>query len=271
MKSRYLPSILSLACALQIGLPCAVLAGHATDSLTLEFIELQFHYKEELPAPFKSTEHKWLSGGALTYRHIGINQPYLQLRGELAGGPAHFDGTTQTGIPVMDTTEELLGRAEGLFGYTWQPSSERRFALTPYAGLGYRYWRRALGDGNVETYTWGYGSVGLRMDWWRGRWGLVPEIAGRFPFGGNLNVDLPGFDPLDLKLGSRPGFIGQLAAVYRLAPRWVARLTGSFEESRIGQSPVGVLTSGGVPIFAVYEPSSRTEIIMAGIGITYLF
>ncbi len=246
MKSRYLPSILSLACALQIGLPCAVLADHATDSLTLEFIELQFHYKEELPAPFKSTEHKWLSGGALTYRHIGINQPYLQLRGELAGGPAHFDGTTQTGIPVMDTTEELLGRAEGLFGYTWQPSSERRFALTPYAGLGYRYWRRALGDGNVETYTWGYGSVGLRMDWWRGRWGLVPEIAGRFPF-------------------------GQLAAVYRLAPRWVARLTGSFEESRIGQSPVGVLTSGGVPIFAVYEPSSRTEIIMAGIGITYLF
>jgi hypothetical protein len=165
-----------------------------------------------------------------------------------------------------------LWRIEGLVGYTWQPRQTLRFALTPYGGIGYRYWRRGLADSNVETYTWWYGSAGVRADWWRGRWNIAPEAAVRIPFGGNINVDSPFFGSTDLSLGSRPGYIAQLAVMYRFTGNWVARLAGSFEESRIGQSPIqNLLVINGVPVLAIQEPSSKTEQITIGIGVTYVY
>jgi hypothetical protein len=46
-------------------------------------------------------------------------------------------------------------------------------------------------------------------------------------------------------------------------------LSGGFEESRIGQSPVKAVSLNGRQI-GILEPSSKTEQITIAVGVTYL-
>jgi len=101
---------------------------------------------------------------------------------------------------------------------------------------------------------------------------VVPEAALRVPFAANLHVDQQPLFATDLSLGTRPGYLAQLAVAYTLIDHWVVRVTAGYEESRLAGSPFKtVLSVNGVPVLAVREPSSKTEQIILAFGITYVF
>ena len=87
------------------------------DSFTLEGLASYFHYREAVQLPLKSTERGWLAGAALTYRHETANEPYVQGCLEVLGGTIKYDRSTQTGIPLITTSQALIVRMEGVAGY----------------------------------------------------------------------------------------------------------------------------------------------------------
>jgi hypothetical protein len=246
--------------------------------VTLELTGTQFHYNERFTPPFKSSERGWIPGGAVSFRSMQLDGAYFEARGEVSAGHTTYDGSLvnlTTGdviVPFLGTTDNIFARGEVLAGYTVAAPARVHLAVTPYFGLGVRYWRRDLAGGAnilevVESYVWPYVSVGGRIDWWWRQVTLSPEVAGRFPFAGNLHVSDPS---ANLTLGNRPGYIAKLTAGYRIGPSLIVHVSGAFEESRIGQSDVKAVFFNGHRI-GILEPTSKTEQITVGVGVTYLF
>jgi len=219
-----------------------------------------FGYKEDVPAPYKSTENGWLPGlGVALVRLEKGPSLFARLAGEYTGAHTTYDGTTQSGIPVTGGTNNKFLNAEGSVGLTLPAPSTT--SLTVYAGLGYRYWERGLGGEAPyrERYTWKYVPAGLRWDSRsKGRWGFGVDFATRFMFGGMIRVyfsDIyPTLNDLDLTLGNRPGWKLQAPVRYRYLT-----FTPWFESSAIGQSNTDTLRFRGEPIAVGYEPSSVTR------------
>jgi hypothetical protein len=224
-----------------------------------------FNYKEDVPAPLKSTENGLLPGLGLALVRLEKGPSlFARLAGEYNTAHTNYDGTTQSGIPVTGGTKNKFFNAEGNIGLTLPAPSATHF--TVYTGLGYHYWERGLGGealyGTVpyrEHYTWKYVPAGLRWDSRpKGQWGFGVDFASLFMFGGMIRVyftDIyPTLNDLDLTLGNRPGWKLQTPVRYRYLTfiPWVA-------SSAIGQSNTDTLRFRGEPIAVGYEPSSMAR------------
>ncbi|NOZ25966.1 MAG: autotransporter outer membrane beta-barrel domain-containing protein [Nitrospirae bacterium] len=81
---------------------------------------------------------------------------FLGVNAELFGGTVGYDGQTQAGVPVETDTDYTGFVAEGDLG--WKVHLRGKATLEPFAGLGYRWWRRDIKD----TVS----AIGYEETWW---------------------------------------------------------------------------------------------------------
>jgi len=237
-----------------------------------------FDYKEDLPAPLKSTEPGWIPGTTVSWTRTKPGSLYTRTFLEFSYGDVKYDGTTQTGQPITDSSSnQFLFRVEANIGYTF---GSGKLLLSPYTGLGYRYWKR--GDSEVvnsaafvrEDYEWMYIPVGLRAVYQLNPLlSIEPNAAVRFMFWGRMTAYLSdigyGSDPT-FDLGDKPGYYVEIPIRYQLGRNWSLSLTPWYEYSAIGQSdPVSV--QNGHLTYSFYEPPSRTHQYGFNIGAGYSF
>ncbi len=244
----------------------------------LEFAVMyyNFDYEEELDPPFKSTEEGWLPGLYLGLGHSMKDAVYTKLFIEYSEAETDYDGSTQSGIPVKDKTDNDFFRFEINLGYTF--SIDKGFSLTPYTGYGYRSWDRGLG-GSVpydEKYHWSYIPLGIKANLEiTDRWSIGTNAAARIMFGGKMKVYLskvdPGFNNPTVDLGDKGGWFAEVPMRYKFAERWSVVGTPWFEYSEIGKSNEEILTFYGASRYTIYEPASETYQYGMKLGVVYWF
>ena len=104
----------------------------------------------------------------LGYSYMADDRFYFRAFGEasMSVDDTDYDGSTMGGVPVKDTTRNDFARLEMNARVLLQGNLP--FSITPYAGVGYRYWKRDIGYN--EFYSWWWSSVESRFStrWRRG-------------------------------------------------------------------------------------------------------
>jgi hypothetical protein len=127
-------------------------------------------YNEIVTPPLRSNEFGTLYGVQATYDHVQGNSIYTGLGLRYGGGTTTYNGSTQTGIPLLSTTNNQFLNAEGRLGYTFSLDQQDRFLVSPFVGLGYHRWNRDIATtpeaaGILEKYSWGYVGPGIRTEY----------------------------------------------------------------------------------------------------------
>jgi len=240
----------------------------------IAFSYSQFDYKENFQPPLKSTEMGWIPQVRLGYSYSAADQFYFRAFGDLSVGndSTDYDGSTMGGVPLKATTQNDFARLETDFGYTFQGALP--VSITPYAGLGYRYWKRDLGYN--EFYSWWYLPVGVKF--------LYP-VNQRFSVGLNasMNIMFEGWMNISnrndvyanttVQLGNKLGYLVEIPLGWRPCVNWAFTVTPWYEYSEIGESPWEPVykTNGTFSGFIVQEPSSRTHQYGIRLSTEYLF
>jgi tetratricopeptide (TPR) repeat protein len=233
----------------------------------------QFDYKEDVQPPLKSTEMGWIPQVRLGYSYVADDQFYFRAFGELSVGKddTDYDGSTMSGVPLKGTTQNDFARLEMDFGYTFKGSLP--VSITPYTGLGYRYWKRDIGYN--ETYSWWYIPVGAKLLYpVAPNWTIGLNASVNFMFEGHMTASFKS-DQLQnatFTLGDRPGALVELPITWRPFLQWAFTVTPWYEYSEIGKSDaVPVYYYNGALYGIFYEPTSRTNQYGIRISTEYLF
>ncbi len=110
-----------------------------------------FNYKESI-TPIPDSEHGWLPSFAAGMSNMTNNNLYVALEGTSSFGDASYKGAYYYAptVPLQETTTETISTIDGKIGRGFAIGS--RVMLVPYAELGFRYWDRNLGSGQIEKY-----------------------------------------------------------------------------------------------------------------------
>lgn len=226
----------------------------------------RFDYAEELNPPLKSTEKGLLPGARLEYEFTPPQSSFFGgACADYSPASTNFDGTTQTGAPVVSKTANRFLSIEALGGYAPHPW------VRPYAGIGYRFWER--GDGGVdqqgvvsfrEHYSWLFAPVGIRLGGDFGeQWNLIVDASVRFMFAGRITAYLSDINPAlnepSSSLGSRAGYRVRLPLTYRFSPEVGVSVAPWYEYSAIGRGETFAILQSGQTVGTGFEPASRTH------------
>ncbi|RME87000.1 MAG: hypothetical protein D6785_02555 [Planctomycetota bacterium] len=249
---------------------------------TLSFVEfsLSFHefdYKEDLPIPQKSTESGFLAGGRISF-HFQKNI-YLGASLDITPSDTDYIGTTQSGMPVKDITENIFITERNLIGYDILAHTKGFLRIYPYLGLGVHYWERRLGGAAPykEVYSWGILPIGIRTTLaLTKKWLAILDFSAQIMFGGEIEVFLSELDPsyrdVTMDLGNRVGFRGEITVVRRFLKHLGGIFSFWIEYIEIGKSNAKVVFQNGAPTNTViYEPSSRSWDFGFNIGLLITF
>ncbi|HOD36747.1 MAG TPA: hypothetical protein PLR20_13110 [Syntrophales bacterium] len=231
-----------------------------------------FDYKEELDSPLKSTEEEWVTALRLYYNYSANDSGYILLFAEVSlDDDTDYDGSTQAGVPVKQTTKNDFRRFELDLGYTFK--GRMPLSLTPYVGIGYRFWERDLG-GYKEDYSWFYLPLGLRAAWApHERISVALNAAVNFMFDGEMDVYDWAYEDMTVELDDKIGCSVELPVTFNLARHWAFVMTPWYEYSKIGQSawePI-FFKDGTYTGFVLREPSSRTHQYGLRAGLEFVF
>jgi hypothetical protein len=111
-------------------------SGPERAGLELGYQLIHFYYDEPV-----MDEEGYLHGIFAGYVHhfdIGL---MLAFEGEFFAGGLDYDGQYQDGTPVTSDTDDYLFQFRGLAGWDFMLGS---WTLTPYTGLGWRYWNNDI-------------------------------------------------------------------------------------------------------------------------------
>ena len=112
-----------------------------------------FNYKEPSTQPYlPDSERGWngsIAGGA---SYLGASDLYLAAEASTAFGSDRYNGAylNSPTTPLQSTTSETIMNVDGKVGKGFAFGDMTM--LIPYLELGYRYWGRNLGGGQVEDY-----------------------------------------------------------------------------------------------------------------------
>lgn len=231
-----------------------------------------YDYEEDLSFPLKSTEEEWLPGVYLAYTYHTKNDPYTKVFVEYTKADTDYDGSLNDGTPWKDTTDNIFFRFEWNIGYTFDGGD--RYAVTPYLGWGYRYWKRGLGGPNPfdEKYSWQYIPVGVRAQCaLHDKWTVGANVAARFMFGGEMRVESSSLN-FKVDLGDKVGCFAEMPIRYLFSRAWSFALTPWYAFSEIGESnQVLVIDAGGTIRGPFLEPDSTTHQYGVNLGLVYSF
>jgi hypothetical protein len=206
----------------------------------------------------------------------------LKVNGEMFGGEVDYDGQTQPLPPLPGPTPNPqsarpVNTDVVYFGTKLESDIGWRMAtpagsFEPFAGLGYRWWLRALQDSTAIDANGNPFPVGGYTEWWHSvytrlglRWDckaggdltLFAEGGGKYPFLNRNIADFPGAGDVTVKPEPRWSGFAEVGARYgRFRPVLF------YEGFRFGQSPV-VPIGGGVGLL---QPQSDSDIFGINLG-----
>lgn len=254
----------------------------ANQNFEISFMYYKFDYKEDLPAPFKSTENGWLPGVYLGWSYNKRNTVYSKVFFEFSYGDTEFDGTTQAGTPIKftDDNHQFLFRGEWNIGYNFGLTND--ISIKPYTGYGYRQWDRGCAKVTAtytsykERYYWHYIPIGIMADFNIGdRLVIAPNVGLRIMFYGKTTAyfsDLdPGYNDPEFKLGNRTGWYAEIPLTFKFSQFWSVVVKPWYEYSEIGESDVAARTYYGALSGYFYEPSSKTNQYGVNVGAVFSF
>ena len=238
--------------SLLIGLSGAA-QGEEFNSVGVGLSLLSFHYSE-FPDDkhLRNKETGVLPGinGALRFSPAAWR---IGFSGSAHGGEVDYDGATSAFRLHQTQTETLILNGIASVGYEF--SVDQTFALTPYGGIGYRFWRRDIlpnnGVGGLrEHYRWIYAAAGLELGW---------RASESLRIGADLRLIRPVQAKVDvlispettLELGSRTGYRIGLPMLWSLSQRFGVALEPYYERQEFGAS---------APKNGILEPSSDSDI-----------
>lgn len=266
---------------LALFIPVHAETNENTANLLLDASLLHFSYQEfDDNGKLLDKEEGFLPGGKIGLQKNLGRWSLLATVGAY-GGYVDYTGQTQTGTPITTRTMQNIVDTTLLAEYWLATGSGTRYA--PYAGAGYHYWHRNIQpthtasgqpvSGLVETYTWYYGLLGLKAEFYKTpdlTWLLDarffriarPEI--RIDFGGT-------YDNTTFALGERWGARFAAPAQYFISQQTRLAFEPYIEAYELGRSRDNPLTSGGAQAGTVHEPDSRTVNFGITVGISQQF
>ncbi len=184
----------------------------------------------------------------------------LKSKGELFGGRVNYDGQTQAGAPLKTKTDYFGMKIEGDLG--WKFIVAEKSSLEPFAGLGWRRWRRDIKDtsnatGGEELWSSIYARLGIRGDL------AFSEKVKAFAEGG---VKLPIYNQNKTNIIDVTLKPGNEASVFAEAGFKWAKLKASlfYEGMRFSKSaPVSGID------FIVWQPESKADIYGVNAGVAF--
>jgi Autotransporter beta-domain len=239
-------------------------------------------YKEDIPAPRRSTENGWLPGVYMGITYNSKNDFYSKIFVEFSYSDVEFDGTTQSGTPVKFSSDNNQFFFRGEFDVGYNFAVARNISIKPYTGYGYRHWERGQASVTAtyvsykEKYYWHYIPVGVAADINFGnRVVIEPNVGLRIMFYGKMIAYFSELDPTsndpEFKLGNKIGYYAELPVRYKFSQNWSLVVKPWYEYSEFGESDTVDLTTNGVVTGAAYEPSSRTHLYGVNLGFVYSF
>lgn len=219
----------------------------------------------------------WLHGGFAEARY-DFDAAFARLRFDAMGSTqATYDGALLNGAPYQSDTSEFIYKTEADLGYKLYDKD--RVTFSPYAGIGYRSWRRGENSAPsyVETYSWWYAALGVNHLFRTGKWLLGYDAAVLLPFSTKMETNLRGnYDNTTFHIRPLPGLRLETPVSYEIYADGDTHvsLTGTpfYEKWDIGKSPAVAMTRGGVATgSSFYEPKSSTDIIGLRLGLGLRF
>lgn len=262
-----------------------VFAGQSglVEEWSILFPSLQYFTWEEFkPAGTRIVKEEGLLVGAGGMARLNLydKKLMLKLKGELFGGDVHYNGHTQQDTlnpaqserPAKTDVIYFGTKAESDLGWRL-PLSDVSFE--PFAGLGYRWWLRALQETTALDTGGNPFPVGASAEFWmsfysrlgaRAAWNFAKDLTlfaeggGKYPFYNENRADLPGGGSVTVKPGNEWSAFGEIGVTYKRF-----RPTLYYEGFRFSQSsvvPVGNNTG-------VLQPRSDSDIF--GINLNWVF
>jgi hypothetical protein len=196
----------------------------------------------------------------------------LRVATGFVGGQLDYDGQTQSGVPLREDNNDFIWKVRGLIGYHYEWPD---FVLTPYTGIGYRYWNDDIGGpgGYEREVQYLYTPIGIETaaplgDEWI--WGIRGEYD--LFWGGRVkshfsDVD-SGFNNPTVNQDDGYGARGAVYLRRRLGDVSLG-LEVFIRYWDIDRSDRDTLTFNGMPPGLVWEPKNETTV--TGFQISLLF
>jgi hypothetical protein len=200
-----------------------------------------------------------------TYTYHGENRLMANAGLTLAYGELDYDGRTWSGSAAHANTEDALVEFRGLVGYDWRATE--RLVVTPFAGLGSRYWNDDIkGSGGYEReITYWYCPLGVQTKSplsHNGEWGVTAEydlfLGGRAK--SHLSDAVSGYNnpEVDFNAGNGFGVRGSVWVATKIEEGFTLRVEPFLIYWNIDESDSAKLKLNGTTIGYVYEPSTDT-------------
>lgn len=225
---------------------------------------LSFHYKETAARNAVLDREDGLLPGIEISSGIRTDLFAALIAASFHGGTITYDGKTQTGSPLTTDTRESIADVAISITRAIGPSD---YSPQLVAGFGYREWRRDIQSTNstvglFEVYRWTYWMLGVEADVLRNdSWNAGIDWRLMRPVHPTIEVEVPGFDPLTLELGSGYSMAIGLPIEYRLGAGRSIVVRPYWQSWYLERSDFKRLYAGGSPTgFSAQEPDSETMV-----------
>jgi len=220
-----------------------------------------FDYKE----PGFMQETGFMYGVVGDYTHHSTHNVMVHASLESSLGRLDYDGHFQDGTPLKTDTEDWLVECRGLIGY--DIGINGRYLMTPYTGIGYRYWNDVISSSygyEREIHYWyvpiGVKTAGPLAERWT--WGVTAEydLFCRGIVKSHLTDADPAYNDPVLNQGFGEGYGVRCALMFARALAGGASLSIEpfISYWDINRSDIGDLCFNGSPIGHVVEPNNET-------------
>lgn len=274
MDIRRAVLLLVLACGLV--LPAAALAGDNEPRLfPRNVFNLAYQIQHvEYEESGLMEEIGWLHGLAGGYETRVADTVMLRAEAELVGGRMDYDGHYSDGSPASTHTDDWIFGARGLVGRDFKAGD---VGLTPFAGLGYRYWNDQIrSEGGYEReITYWYVPLGLEA--------AVLSGGGQWRVGARAEYDLflhghvtshlgdavAGLDTVENDQDSGWGMRASVFAERAMGQDWSLVVEPFFRYWDIAKSDEATLSAGGRVVGRAWEPANTTTVWGLRLGARY--
>ncbi len=238
-------------------------SGQKGISVFLSYDHTYLSYKEFMNGSELDKDTGWNNG---VYGELRTDDEYMFTRylfDYVETKSATYTGGLQNGTPITMSTEEKIFTAEANAGY--KALNFGTATLSPYAGLGYRDWKRGVDTlpDYREDYSWWYVAAGVNLAYRFNKLVMAPDVALVYPFSSKMTTNVAGLtDEARFDIKPRLGFRAEVPVTYEISQsgdtKFIVFATPFYQQWKFGASDPVTLTQGGTPIATAVEPESTT-------------
>jgi hypothetical protein len=251
-------------------------AGQTGASVFFGYDRSYLSYKEFMDGGVLDKDTGWNNGVYVEARHDDEDMYARFLFDYVVTNSATYTGSLQNGTPITMSTEEKFLTFEVNAGA--KALNFGTATLSPYAGLGYRDWKR--GKDNLpdyqEDYSWWYVAAGGNLAYRFNRLVIAADVALLYPFASKMTTDVAGMvDEATFDIKPRLGYRAEVPVTFEVSQGRDLKIlvfgTPFYQKWKFGASDPVTLTQGGIPVAIAIEPDSTTVMygFRVGVGLNF--